>query len=315
MGIVRKKAGIIGVGKVGATLAFYLAVEHICDDLLLIGRNAEKTEAEALDLQHSLGYSGNNISIRSGSYADCGDLDVIVLAVAAPYHTGMTRLDMAGGAVSIVSEIIPEVMKSGFEGIFVVVTNPVDVVTWYVQELSGLPDSRVIGTGTSLDSARLRQYLAQVMEVDPRSVDAFVMGEHGDSQFIPWSQVRVGSKQFTEIMADYPERLKGIDLDGVNLYISRIAYRIVNAKVATTYGIAAVTGQIIQAVMEDENKVFPVSARFHGEYGLKDVYMGVPAVLTTHGVKELVEYHLTDEEQKRLENSAGIVQSQIRSLY
>lgn len=315
MAIERKKVGIIGCGNVGATLAFYLVVEHICDDLTLIDLNEKKAYAESLDLQHSLGYSGNNISIKAGSYEDCGNLDVIVLAVAAPYHTGMTRLDMAGNAVKIVSSIIPSVMKAGFNGVFVVITNPVDVITYTVQKLSGLPDERVIGTGTSLDSARLRQYLAQVMGVDPRSVDAFCMGEHGDSQFIPWSLVRVGSKDFTEILHDNTERLAGIELDHVNEYISQIAYEIMNIKGATTYGIAAVTGQIIRAIMEDENKVFPVSACFHGEYGLSDVYMGVPAVLTSRGVKELVEYHLTPEEQAKLEKSAEVVSEMNRQQH
>ncbi len=309
MAIERKKIGIVGCGNVGATLGFYLTVEHICDDMVLIDRNEKKAVAEMLDLSHSLGYSGNNINIKTGTYADCGNLDVIVIAVSVPYKPGMVRTDMAAGAVRIIREIVPEIMASGFKGIFVVITNPVDVVTYYVQKLSGLPDERVIGTGTSLDSARLRLYLAQVMGVDPRSVDGFVMGEHGDSQFIPWSLVSVGSKKFTEILKDNPERLKGINLEEADRYTSQIAYSIMEAKGATTYGIAAVTGQIIRAIMEDENKVFPVSTMFHGEYGMEDIYMGIPAVLTSHGVKELVEYHLTDEEQASLAKSADFLRA------
>ncbi len=304
MAIERKKVAIIGCGNVGATLAFHLVTEHICDDLLLIDRNERKANAEKLDLQHSLGYSGNKINIETGQYKDCADMDIIVLAVAAPYKTGMTRLDMAGNAVKIIREIVPEIMKSGFQGIFLVITNPVDVVTYYVKKISGLPDEKVIGTGTSLDSARLRQYLAQVMDVDARSVEAFCMGEHGDSQFIPWSLVNVGGKRFTEILQDNPQRLQGIKLEEVTNYISQVAYEIVNAKGATTYGIAAVTGQIMKAIMRDENKVFPVSTMLHGEYGESDIYMGVPAVLTARGIKELVEYHLTEEEKMQFRKSA-----------
>ncbi len=314
MAIERKKVGIIGTGNVGATLAFYLVTEHLCDDLVLIDRNEKKAVAEMLDLQHSMGYSGNNIGVTTGTYADCGDLDLIVLAISAPYTPGMVRMDMAGSAVKIVKEMVPEIMKTGFDGIFVVITNPVDVVSYWVQKLSGLPDSRVIGTGTSLDSARLRLYLATVMGVDPRSVEGFCMGEHGDSQFIPWSQVSVGSKKFTDILKDNPERLKGINLEEANRYTSQIAYQIMEVKGATTYGIAAVTGQIVRAIMEDENKVFPVSTMFHGEYGMEDVYMGCPAVLTSRGVKELVEYHLTDEEQKSLEKSGNFIRSMNASV-
>ena len=304
MAIERKKVAIVGCGNVGATLSFHLVTEHICDDLLLIDRNEIKANAEKLDLQHSLGYSGNKINIETGRYGDCADMDIIVLAVAAPYRKGMSRLDMAGNAVEIIRSIIPQIMDSGFHGIFLVITNPVDVVSYYVKKISDLPDEKVIGTGTSLDSARLRQYLAQLMDVDARSVEAFCMGEHGDSQFIPWSLVSVGGKKFTEILQDNPMRLQGIQLEEVKDYISQVAYEIVNAKGATTYGIAAVTGQIMKAVMQDENKVIPVSAMLHGEYGQKDIYVGVPAVLTSKGVKELVEYHLTEEETGQFVKSA-----------
>jgi len=314
MAIERKRVGIIGCGNVGATLAFHLVTEHICDDLILIDRNEKKALAEALDLQHSLGYSGNKINITAGSYQDCGDLDLIVLAVAAPYAAGMTRLDMADTAVGMVKEIIPQVMAARFRGIFLIITNPVDVITYWVQKLSGLPDRQVIGTGTSLDSARLRQFLAQAMEVDARSVEAFCMGEHGDSQFIPWSLINVGAKRFTEILRDNPERLKAIELDQVNSYISQIAYEIVNAKGATTYGIAAVAGQIIKAILQDENKVFPISAMLHGEYGEEDIYIGVPAVLTARGVKELVEYHLSEKEQICLKRSVEVIRGVLKAL-
>ncbi len=314
MAIERKRVGIIGCGNVGATLAFHLVTEHICDDLILIDRNEKKALAEALDLQHSLGFSGNKINITAGSYQDCGDLDLIVLAVAAPYAAGMTRLDMADTAVGMVKEIIPQVMAARFRGIFLIITNPVDVITYWVQKLSGLPDRQVIGTGTSLDSARLRQFLAQAMEVDARSVEAFCMGEHGDSQFIPWSLINVGAKRFTEILRDNPERLKAIELDQVNSYISQIAYKIVNAKGATTYGIAAVAGQIIKAILQDENKVFPISAMLHGEYGEEDIYIGVPAVLTARGVKELVEYHLSEKEQICLKRSVEVIRGVLKAL-
>lgn len=308
MAIGKTKVAVIGCGLVGSTLSYYLASNRICNKLLLIDLNEKKAWAEATDLRHSLGYSNSKVQIESGSYGDCGDADVVILAVAAPYRDGMTRLDMYEKACSIMDSIIPPVMESGFEGIFLVITNPVDLITQYVQKLSGLPDRKVIGTGTSLDSARLRMYLADLMDVDPRSVDALCMGEHGDSQMIPWSQVTVGGKSFHHILKDDPNRLGGLSLDDVLKEITGIAYEVVRSKGATCYGIASVSGQIVRAILFDENKVIPVSCMLHGEYGFEGIYAGIPAVLNSQGVKELVTYHLTEEETARLNRSLGILE-------
>jgi L-lactate dehydrogenase len=188
-----------------------------------------------------------------------------------------------------------------------VITNPVDVMSYYVHKLSGLPANKVIGTGTALDSARLKYHLADVMSVDPQSVHALCMGEHGDSQIIPWSQITVGGKKFLDIVNDNKVRLEGFNMDSVTEDIKKIAYRIVNAKGATTFGIAATTVQIIKAVLDDENKVIPVSAMLNGEYGEEDIYAGVPAVLNNQGVKELVEYHLAHDEMIELKKSIEII--------
>ena len=180
-------------------------------------------------------------------------------------------------------------------------------MSYYVHKLSGLPANKVMGTGTALDSARLKYHLADVMNVDPQSVNALCMGEHGDSQIIPWSQITVGGKKFLDIINDNKVRLEGFDINSVAEDIKMIAYRIVNAKGATTFGIAATTVQIIKAVLRDENKVIPVSAMLNGEYGEKDIYAGVPAVLNSQGVKELVEYHLGDNEMIELKKSIDII--------
>lgn len=307
MAISRSKVAIIGAGNVGTALAHHLVICNICDDLVLVDLNKDKVWAEVTDLKHSMGYSDHKMLITDGTYADCADADIVVLAVAAPYRTGMTRLDMLDKAAQIVSSIVPEVMKSGFDGVFVVITNPVDSMTYLVQRLSGLDASRVIGTGTALDSARLRYYLADVMGVDARSVEAMCMGEHGDSQMIPWSQVTVGAKRFTEIMHDYPERVRELNLGKVQEEIAQVAYKIVNQKGATNYGISAVAARIIKAIINDENIVMPVSVMPHGEYGLHDLYIGIPAVLTGKGVKELVEYHLTEDESRNLLASAEVL--------
>ncbi|WP_160687031.1 L-lactate dehydrogenase [Clostridium sp. C2-6-12] len=309
MAIGRSKVVVVGTGAVGAAVAFDMVMNHVCDDLVLIDINKEKAWAEATDLQHSLGYSGNKMKVKAGEYSDCTDADIVVIAAALPYITGQTRLDMIEKAAGIMKSIVPAIMESGFSGIFVVITNPVDVMSYYVQKLSGLPASKVIGTGTALDSARLKYHLADTMNVDPQSVHALCMGEHGDSQIIPWSQITVGGKKFLDIIKDNKSRLQSFDINSVSEDIKMIAYRIVNAKGATTFGIAATTVQIIKAVLRDENKVIPVSAMLNGEYGENGIYIGVPAVLNSQGVKELVEYHLADDEMDELKKSIDIIKT------
>ena len=314
MAIGRSKVVVVGTGAVGAAVAFDIVMNHVCDDLVLIDINKEKSWAEATDLQHSLGYSGSKMRVKDGEYEDCKDADLVVIAAALPYITGQSRLDMIEKAASIMESIVPAIMASGFSGIIVVITNPVDVMAYYVHKLSGLSANKVIGTGTALDSARLKYHLADVMSVDPQSVHALCMGEHGDSQVSPWSQITVGGKRFLDIIKDNKVRLEGFDIDSVSEDIKMIAYRIVNAKGATTFGIAATTVQIIKAVLNDENKVIPVSVMLNGEYGQKDIYSGVPAVLNSQGVKELVEYHLTDDEMMELKKSIGVIREYNKKL-
>lgn len=307
MAISKTKVAIVGCGNVGTTLSYYLVSNHICDRLLLINRTKSRAWAEAEDLKHSLGFSNIKMEIKSGEYSDCGDADVVVLTQAAVYKEGMTRLDMYKEARKIMDQTIPAIMDSGFQGIFLVVTNPVDLISQYVQQLSQLPPQRVFGTGTSLDSARLRVYLANLMDVDERSVLAMCMGEHGDSQIIPWSTVTIGGKPFLDILEDNPQRLKEVDLSQIQSEISQVAYDIVRGKKATYYGIASVTGQIVNAILNDEEKVMPVSCMLRGEYGLNGVYAGLPAVIYRNGIKESVTYHLTDEELRAFKNSVNIL--------
>ncbi|WP_026888515.1 L-lactate dehydrogenase [Clostridium beijerinckii] len=314
MAIGRSKVVIVGTGSVGAAVAFDMVMNYICDDLTLIDINKEKSWAEATDLQHSLGYSGSRMRVKAGEYEECKDADIVIIAAALPYITGQTRLDMLEKAAGIMNNIVPNIMKSGFFGMIVVITNPVDVMSYYVHKLSGLPSNKVIGTGTALDSARLKYHLADVMSVDPQSVHALCMGEHGDSQIIPWSQITVGGKKFLDIINDNKIRLKCFDLNSVTEDIKKIAYRIVNAKGATTFGIAATTVQIVKAILRDENKVIPVSAMLNGEYGESGTYAGVPAVLDNQGVKELVEYHLSESEKVELKKSIGIIKDYKKRL-
>lgn len=314
MAIQRTKVAVVGAGAVGSAIAFDLVVQGVCDDLVLIDINSEKAWAEATDLQHSLAYTNRNMNIRNGVYDDCGDADMVVVAAALPYVKGQTRLDMTEKAAGVMESIVGPVMKSGFHGIFIVITNPVDVMSYYAWRLSGLPARQVIGTGTALDSARLKYYIADVMGLDPQSVQAFCMGEHGDSQIIPWSRVTVGGKNFLDIIDDNRERLREVKISKIKENTAMLSYRVMSAKGATTFGIAATTVEIVKAILNDENRVIPVSTLLQGEYGGHDLYAGVPAVLNAGGVKELVEYRLPPQEMKELEASFDVIRQYISKL-
>ncbi|MFV0397626.1 MAG: L-lactate dehydrogenase, partial [Bacteroidales bacterium] len=307
MALKRSKVAIVGIGNVGIALAHQIVINDICDDLVLIDLRKGKNWAEVMDLQHSRGFSETKMYIINGEYSDCADSDIVIITVAAPYKIGMTRLDMLDKATVIVKSIVDEIMSTEFNGIFIVVTNPVDAMTYLVQQVSGLAPNRVIGTGTALDTARLRCYLADTMGVDPRSVDAMCLGEHGDSMVIPWSQITVGGKKFNEILVDNRARLAGVETSKVREEIAQIAYNIVEEKGATNFGRASVVAKITKAIIRDEHVVIPISTMLNGEYGIKDVYMGVPAVITGNGVKELVEYNLEQEELDRLYKSVEIL--------
>ena len=296
MAINRIKAVILGAGNVGAAVAHGLALERLCGEIVLLDINREKAWAEAEDLKHALSAERSSIRVKSGGYEECADADIIILTAAPKYIPGQSRPDMVAKAAKITEEVIPHVMTRGFKGFFIIVTNPVDVISKLVQKLSGLPPYRIIGTGTSLDTARLKIYIAEKLNVDPMSVNAFCMGEHGDSQVIPWSLATVGNKPFTEVVRDNALQ-----------EIKDVAFDIVNRKGSTTFGIASAACSIVSAIVHDSRTVIPVSAWLNGEYGEGNVYAGVPAVIGMEGVKELVEYNLASDEMAAFRHSISLI--------
>lgn len=308
------KIVIVGAGAVGTSTAFDLSIQGICDEIMMVDINRDKAYAEAMDMQQSVAYQNRHMTVDTGGYEDCGDADIIVITASAPYVRGSKRLDMLESAAKIMQSIVPPIMQSGFRGHFIVVTNPVDIMSYYVYRLSGLPKNQVIGTGTALDSARLRNLIADMIPVDPKSVQAYTLGEHGDSQFIPWSNVSVGGKRFMDILADNKERFGKINPDQFLADVIETGYKITVIKGATNFAIAATVVEIIKVILNDENRVIPVSTLLCGEYGAKDVFVGVPAVLGRQGIKELVEVRLTEEEQKKFTASIDLVKEYIKHL-
>lgn len=311
--IRRNKVVIVGAGMVGSATAFSMVTQGLCDDIMLVDINKEKANAEALDLINSIEYLNRNTIVKAGDYCDCGDADIIIITASAPMAEGQTRLDMFESSAKIIKSIVPPIMESGFKGIFIVISNPVDIMAYYVYKLSGLPKNQIIGTGTALDSARLKNLIADIVHVDPRSIQAFTMGEHGDSQMVPWSKISIGGKGFLEIIYDN-EKYQNVNLDELLKKTISFGFDIMEYKGATNYGIASSTVGIVKAIMRDEHTVIPVSAMFTGEYGINDVFAGVPAVINKSGVKEIVELNLPYDEKLAFVNSVQILKEYTKKL-
>ncbi len=313
MTINRSKVVIVGAGLVGSSTAFSLITQGICDEVMIIDINRDKARGEVMDLCHCVEYLNRNVKVSVGELTDCSDADIVVITAGAPPKHGQTRLDTLELSANIAKSIVEPIMKSGFRGHFIVVSNPVDIIAYYVYKLSGLPKNQVIGTGTAMDSARLKHFIGELIGVDPRSVQGYTMGEHGDSQMCPWSHVTVGGKRFTDILEDNLE-YKNTNLDDIVKRVTKVGFDILEVKGTTCYGIATAVVGIIKAVMNDENKIIPVSTLLEGEFGETDVFCGVPVILNRNGVQDVVEVHLTPEEQQRFKHSVSVIREYSKKL-
>lgn len=307
-----KKVAIIGCGMVGMSFAYSLLNQNICDELCLIDIDEERVKGEAADLNHGLPFAPSSMKIYAGSYSDCADMDVVVICAGAPQKDGESRRDLLKKNYKVFKSIVNGIVGSGFNGVFLVAGNPVDVMTKVVYDLSGFPSGRVLGSGTSLDSARLRYMISDYFKINPRNVHAYVMGEHGDSEFVAWSRAMISSVP----IADFEKESNHIkqDLRSIEEQVRMSAYEIIEAKGATYYGIGMVLARLSRAILNDENSIFTVSAYLRGEYGENGIYIGVPAVVNRNGVREIVKIDLSDEEKKKFNNSCGIIREMQKEI-
>ncbi|MDE5569393.1 MAG: L-lactate dehydrogenase [Ruminococcus sp.] len=311
----KRKVVLIGTGMVGMSFAYALVNQGgICNELVLIDVNKERAMGEAMDLNHGLAFAKSNMKIYAGDYKDCKDADIIVIAAGVAQKEGETRLDLLQRNAEVFRSIITPVVKSGFDGIFLVATNPVDIMTRVTYELSRFGASRVIGTGTSLDTARLRYLLGDYFTVDPKNIHAYVIGEHGDSEFVPVSQVMLATKHVTEIFDDDRNSYCIDDMQKIEEQVRTSAYKIIEAKRATYYGIGMAITRIVKAILGDENSVVTVSAKLCGEYESKNMFIGVPCIIGRNGVKEILELSLTDDEMEKFKSSASILDESFNGL-
>lgn len=307
-----KKVVIVGVGMVGMSYAYALLNQNICDELVLIDINKVRAKGEAMDLAHGLPFAPSSMKIKSGEYDDCKDADLVVICAGAPQEDGETRRDLLLKNYNVLKSIVEPIVSSGFSGVFLVASNPVDIMTQVVYSLSGFPSGRVMGSGTTLDSARLRHMMSDYFKVNPRNVHAYVIGEHGDSEFVAWSNATISVKSLAELTEKNPNLMD--DMTKIAVDVKESAYEIIKAKRATYYGIGMVLARLSRAVLFDENSIFTVSTYLKGEYDEKGIYIGVPSVVNHNGVREILQMNLNDEEKNSFKKSCNILREMIEEI-
>ena len=308
-----RKAAIIGCGFVGATTAFSLMHQGLFSELVLIDVDHNKAQGEAMDLSHGRPYV-DTAKIYSGSYDDIIDCSIIIITAGANQKPNETRLDLVQKNVKIFKSIIPEITKRNYEGILLIVANPVDILTYTAYRLSGFPSNRVFGSGTVLDSARFRYLLSEHLEVDTDSIHAFIIGEHGDSELAVWSGANIAGipiHDFCELRGYYNHQDA---MDEIYQNVKNSAYHIIDKKGATYYGVAMAIGHIVESIIRNKNSVLPVSSLLTGQYGLEDLYLSIPSIVNRTGSAQVLEIELNHQEQKQLEESAKSLKSIINKL-
>ena len=309
----KRKIVLIGTGMVGMSYAYALLNQNLCDELVLIDINKKRAEGEAMDLNHGVAFSGGNMEIYAGEYTDCCNADLVVLTAGLPQKEGQNRLDLLKENRKIFERILQSVLENGFHGIFLVATNPVDIMTRIVYEISDFPPEKVIGTGTALDTARLRYLLGEKFMIDPRNMHAYVMGEHGDSEFVPWSQAMMSTKPIFDLCGE-TEGCHFQELLELEEEVRMAAYKIIEAKKATYYGIGMAMARITKAIFGNEYSVLTVSAHLQGEYGENGIYIGIPCVVNRMGTQRIVELPLGSEEKQRLHSSCETLENTYREI-
>lgn len=306
-----RKVVLVGAGFVGMSMAYSLLNQGGVDELVLIDVNKDKTIGEEMDLAHGLPYAPHKMKIKAGDYDECRDANIVVITAGLAQKPGQSRLDLAVANAKIMKEITQNVMANGFNGIFIVASNPVDLMSYVVAQVSGMPKSRVIGSGTVLDTARLRYLIAEYLEVSSKNVHAYILGEHGDSSLVPWEHCYVGCKKMIDIMKDNNHPME--DLKKIHDGVWQAAYEIIDKKKATYYGIGMALNRLVKAVLNDENAILTVSTYQNGEYGQEGMYIGVPAIINKNGVKEILELKLNDEDQAKFNHSCEIMKENIKN--
>jgi L-lactate dehydrogenase len=308
-----RKAAVIGCGFVGSATAFTLMQSRLFSEMVLLDANEEKADGEAKDIAHGVPFAGQ-MKIYAGNYDDVADAAIIIVTAGANQKPDETRLDLVHKNVAIYKSIIPEIASRDYQGILLVVSNPVDILTYTAIKLSGLPENRVIGSGTVLDTARLKYALGEHLSVDSRSVHSFIIGEHGDSEIAAWSSTNVSGiplNDFCEMRGHFNHEAS---MEEIANQVKNSAYEIIAKKHATYYGIAMSVKRICECIMRDEKSILPISTIMHGEYGIENIALSMPAIVGANGVETHVPISLNEEEAQKLKESADALKKVIDGL-
>ena len=312
--MIPNKIVIVGTGFVGMSYAYALVNQGVIEELVLIDVDTAKAEGEAMDLNHGLAFAPRKMNIRAGDYNECKDAGLVVITAGVNQKENETRIQLLARNASIIKSVVTDVMASGFDGILLVASNPVDILSYVTWKESGAHHSRVIGSGTSLDTARLRYEISNIIHIDPRNVHAYILGEHGDSEFVCWSNANIGAKPIQDVINSMDE-IRFADLDKIYLKVRDAAYEIIKRKHATYYGVGMALVRITRAIFDNENRIIPISVLNDGTYDCdNDVYIGLPAVINRKGVHHVVKLQLSEDEKHKLRRSASILRENLDSI-
>lgn len=308
-----KKAAIIGCGFVGAATAFTLMQSKLFSELVLLDANHDKAVGEAEDIGHGIPFAGE-MDIYAGNYDDIADCSMIIITAGANQKPNETRLDLVQKNVAIYKNILSEITKRNYEGILLVVSNPVDILTYVAQKLSGLPERRVIGSGTVLDTARLKYALSQQLDVDSRNIHSFIIGEHGDSEIVAWSSTNISGVPLDQFLEMRGHMHPDMDKQEIAEKVKNSAYDIIAKKDATYYGIAMSVRRICECMIRDEKSILPISTSMHGDFGIEDVCLSMPTILSAEGMETHIPIKLSEKEQESLKQSASTLKHILAGL-
>ena len=303
MSISNRKVVIVGAGHVGSHVGYALISQSLADEIVYIDSDHAKAVAQALDLTDATNYLPVRTKVTAGDYSDAADAQIMIIS-AGPLPTGnQTRMDTLGQTIEILKNVTASIKKSGFDGIIVNISNPADVITHYIQHALNWAPERIFSTSTTLDSARLRRAIAQEIGIDQKSITAYALGEHGESQMVAWSAVTIAGKPLSQWREEYPDTFGKLDLDALADAGREGGWTILHGKQCTEFGIGASAAEVVRAIFYNENRVLSVSVLLDGQYGQHDVYASVPAIVNRDGIAHIIELHLTPEEQEKFNAS------------
>ena len=307
------KVAVVGVGSVGASFAYSLVIHGLVSEISLIDVNAEKARGEAMDLEHGMPFV-QPARINAGDYRECKDADIVVITAGAAQKPGESRLDLVKKNAAIFKQVIPKITEHNDQCVLLVATNPVDIMTYVSLKLSGFPPNRVIGSGTILDTARLRSLLGEHFKIDPRNVHAYIIGEHGDSEVPVWSSASIAGVEIKKYCPICGMKYEQQYLDKIFEQVKNAAYQIIDLKGATYYAIGLGLTRIVESIIRDENAILTVSSLLHDYYGVSDLCLSVPSIVNKNGVSQTIKLPLEEAEIKMFQKSADIMEKVIHSL-